>query len=560
MKRLLALFLIMAMAFALVACGKEDNQKDDNLVNGDNDGTITDNSDSDNSNEKTVSIESVKKAKETDASLFKYEDVADGVFTIDKISPVVSVTYDNNDAQNGNYYKAVRTATVVITEHNFNPGRVTIAHTATDDGVNTTRPTISGWTSSGDRHTATIYYGNDAKYTFDIAVNDNAGNASADYTAETFFVDTTMPKLEIGGVADNSANKGDVIPVVSYSDTNYDADKVTITLTGANRKAVELDGEYADVHNGSTFTFKNFAAEMAIDDIYTLTATLTDKAGNTTTQTITFSVNRFGSTYALSDAAERLNGTYVKKAVDVVLTETNADELSNIKITLFKDGKTIILKEEDDYSLEVVGGKGQWYRYTYTVFAKNFASDGVYELTVESDDKAGNASKNDQDTKDTAISFGVDSTLPLINVENLEGKTTYALESMTVKMSIKDNLKLATVIVELDGKEYKMWSGKEVETIVQDGGNFTFDISGDSTNAHNLVVYAIDAAGNGVKLSDAELPENAEKVENFYVTTNLWVRYYTNKPLFFGSLAGVIVLAGLIVIPAVYKKKKGEKN
>lgn len=79
MKRLLALFLIMAMAFALVACGKEDNQKDDNLVNGDNDGTITDNSDSDNSNEKTVSIESVKKAKETDASLFKYEDVADGV-------------------------------------------------------------------------------------------------------------------------------------------------------------------------------------------------------------------------------------------------------------------------------------------------------------------------------------------------------------------------------------------------------------------------------------------------------------------------------------------------
>lgn len=253
--------------------------------------------------------------------------------TIDHTIPVIAVSYDNNDVQNSNYYKAYRTATVVITEHNFNAERVTITHTATDDGAETTKPTISGWKTDGDKHTATIYYGKDAKYTFDIAVNDKAGNASADYTEETFFVDTTMPTLEITGVADQSANNGDVIPVVSYSDTNYDADKVTITLTGANRKSVELDGSYADIHNGRTFTFKNFAKEQAIDDIYTLTATLTDKAGNTTEKTITFSVNRFGSTYALSEAAEKLNGTYVKEPVDVVITETNADELSNIKIT-----------------------------------------------------------------------------------------------------------------------------------------------------------------------------------------------------------------------------------
>ena len=66
-------------------------------------------------------------------------------------------------------------------------------------------------------------------------LDDKGGNAAGDYTEETFFVDTTMPTLEITGVADQSANNGDVIPVVSYSDTNYDAEKVTITLTGANR-------------------------------------------------------------------------------------------------------------------------------------------------------------------------------------------------------------------------------------------------------------------------------------------------------------------------------------
>jgi len=485
--------------------------------------------------------------------------VASNAFTIDHTIPVIQVTYDNNDALNGNYYKAYRTATVVITEHNFNAERVTITHTATDDGAETTKPTISGWKTDGDKHTATIYYGKDAKYTFDIAVNDKAGNASADYTEETFFVDTTMPTLEITGVADQSANNGDVIPVVSYSDTNYDADKVTITLNGANRKSVELDGSYADIHNGRTFTFKNFAKEQAIDDIYTLTATLTDKAGNTTEKTITFSVNRFGSTYALSEDAEKLNGTYVKEPVDVVITETNADELSNIKVTLFKDGETKVLAEGTDYKIDVAGGNGQWYHYTYTIFAKNFDADGVYSLTVESDDKAGNEAKNDQDTKDKAINFGVDSTLPIINIENLESKTTYALDNMTVTMSVKDNLKLTKVIVELDGAEYKTWSAEELEEIIKNGGNFSFDIAGDSTDAHNLVVYAIDAAGNGEKISDTELPANAEEVEDFYVTTNLWVRYYTNKPLFFGSIAGVIVLAGLIVFLVVYKKKKNEK-
>ena len=62
------------------------------------------------------------------------------------------------------------------------------------------------------------------------------------------------------------------------------------------------------------------------------------------------------------------------------------------------------------------------------------------------------------------------------------------------------------------------------------------------------------------KISDTELPANAEMVEEFYVTTNLWVRYYTNKPLFFGSIAGTVFIAGLIVFLIVYKKKKGEEK
>ena len=478
--------------------------------------------------------------------------VAPTAFTIDKTRPTISVTYDNNSALNGNYYNANRTATVVVTEHNFDASRVNITLRATDDGADIALPTVSGWTSSGDRHTATIAYQRDGLYTFDIDVTDKAGNTSADFTEQTFYVDTTAPTLEITGVADRSANNGDIIPVVSYSDTNYDDAQVSITLTGAMRKGVALDGSYADQHNGKVFTFKNFAKEKEVDDIYTLAATLTDKAGNTTEKTILFSANRFGSTYALSAATEQLNGSYVQTPQDVVVTETNPDALQNIRITLFKNNQTIILQEGTDYRIEVRGGNGQWYEYIYTVLAKNFADDGVYRLTFYSEDAAGNIAENTLDTKKQEIGFGVDKTKPNMVVTNLESDTTYPLENLTVSLSAGDNLLLQSVVVYLDdySKAYKTWTAEEIAAIVANQGEFTFDIPGDSTGAHQVKIVCTDAAGN----------EQTEEITNFYVTTNLFVRYYNNKPLFFGSIAAVVVIAGVVIALAAGKKKKNDKE
>lgn len=478
--------------------------------------------------------------------------VAPTAFTIDKTRPTISVTYDNNSALNGNYYNANRTATVVVTEHNFDASRVNITLRATDDGADIALPTVSGWTSSGDRHTATIAYQRDGLYTFDIDVTDKAGNTSADFTEQTFYVDTTAPTLEITGIADHSANSGDIIPVVSYSDTNYDDAQVNITLTGAMRKGVALDGSYADQHNGKVFTFKNFAKEKEVDDIYTLAATLTDKAGNTTEKTILFSVNRFGSTYALSAATEQLNGSYVQTPQDVVVTETNPDALQNIRITLFKNNQTIILQEGTDYRIEVRGGNGQWYEYIYTVLAKNFADDGVYRLTFYSEDAAGNIAENTLDTKKQEIGFGVDKTKPNMVVTNLESDTTYPLENLTVSLSAGDNLLLQSVVVYLDdySKAYKTWTAEEIAAIVADQGEFTFDIPGDSTGAHQVKIVCTDAAGN----------EQTEEITNFYVTTNLFVRYYNNKPLFFGSIAAVVVIAGVVIALTAGKKKKNDKE
>lgn len=469
-------------------------------------------------------------------------------FTIDKTQPVIAVSYDNNDALNGNYYAQPRQATVTVTEHNFDPDRVNIRLTAADDGNLISVPAVNGWITDGDVHTAYIHYDYDGFFTFDMDVTDKAGLISDDFEMQSFYVDMTAPSLKIIGVENLSANRGDVIPTVIYSDTNFDRSTVSIRLFGANRGAVALEGSYISAHNGQSFVFNDFARTKEADDIYTLTAELTDLAGNSSTEQISFSVNRYGSAYDLSQVQE-WNGRFVRELPDLVVYEVNPDVLTRIIVTVFQDGKAFVLQEGSDYEVTVTGGNGSWYRYAYRIFKENFEDDGIYRISFYSEDRAGNAAENSQDTKGAEVVFGVDRTAPNLIVTNLESNTTYPLEKLTVFMRADDNLKLAAVKAELDGAECAFWTGEELEAILNVGGDFTFDISGDLTSAHSAVITCTDAAGN----------EAVTVIENFYVTTDLWTRYYTNKPLLWYSLTGGAALIGLFFFLILFSRRKKKR-
>lgn len=471
-------------------------------------------------------------------------------FTIDKTAPEVSVSYDNRNARNGNYYNAARTATITVMEHNFNADLVDIRVTATRDGAEAARPSVSSWQQDGDRHTVTITYSGDALYTFRVAVRDMAGNEAERYPEESFYIDTTAPELEIQNIADQVAYNGEVKPVIIGSDANYDPGNLTVQLIGANHGTIEPEGTYTQTQNGGTFAFRNFANTKEADDIYILQASLTDRAGNTTTKEVSFSVNRFGSTYEFGDVAKRFNSSYVKDAEDVVITEVNANALKNIRLTLFKNNQTIVLTGGTDYRMDVTGGNGNWYRYVYTIFKKNFKDDGAYRLNIHSEDGAGNVAENTLDTKGAELRFGVDKTAPNIVLLNLESHKTYAVDQMTAEVSASDNLLLKTVTVYLDdyNQPYRTWNEKEVAEMAAGNQPYTFDISGDSIHAHNVKVVTTDAAGN----------EQTAEARGFFVTTNLWIRYYTNKGLFFGTIGGVIGLAAFVVFLIILKRRRRE--
>ena len=491
------------------------------------------------------------KGRDTAGNVFQGNPYVDGTvaseeFTIDQVRPTISVSYDNNNARNGNYYNAARTATITVVERNFDPQRVTatIANVSGTNGA----PALSAWTDNGDSHTATITYSTDGQYQFDIDVQDRAGNAATDYPRDEFFIDLTKPQLEIRDIVDQSANKGRVAPVIQYSDANFDPSTVEITLTGAMRGRVENKGFYTEIQNGQIYTYYDFANVKEEDDIYTLTAKITDKAGNTEEKQITFSVNRFGSTYGFDENTKAIAGKYVREVGDIVIYETNVDPVDNAKITLFKNNKTVVLEKGKDYQVTIEGGNGKWYHYTYRINRSLFTDDAVYSITLYSEDKAGNVSENTLDTKKMNLRFGIDKTTPSVTFKNIDKNKVYVGEKYKAEIKLADNLALSKAEIYLDGKLVATLDQAQLEELIKNGGDYALEI--DSADyARNVKIVLTDAAGNKIE----------EEIDNFFVTTNLWVRFVNNRPVFAGTLA--TLLSGFAIFFFIlWKRRKKEEE
>lgn len=471
-------------------------------------------------------------------------------FTVDKTVPVIKVSYNNNSAQNGNYYKEARTATITVTEHNFDPSKITVSTTASAGGA----PSIGGWANSGDTHTANVVFNHDADYTFTVSGLDLADNKAADYAQDKFIVDLKNPEVKITGVKDKSANNGTVAPRISISDTNFIASGVKITLKGVNKGEIKIDSlaSISSSATGMNVIFKDFPEGM--DDIYTLTAKATDKAGNETKSSITFSVNRDGSTYELGSGTKALvDKKYTNKPQDLEITEINVDDLTTIEITYSLDGKIVTLKEGEDYTITKSGEEGQWKKYLYRIKASCFEEEGNYVLNIYSEDAAHNSTTNK--TKAKTIAFTVDKTAPTMVVSNLTDRGRYKENVHEFTLNVKDNIFLAYVEVYLDGELFKRF---EEDEIAQLNGELPVDIA--SSNQYQTIeLVSCDKAGNISK--EVYDPETNAQVPASYrvlVTQNSFVQFINNTPLLISVIVIIVAIAGLIVV-LVKRKKDKEK-
>lgn len=483
-------------------------------------------------------------------------------FTIDKTIPTITVSYDNNDARNGNYFKEARTATITVREHNFNSADVRAAITAALQGKGISAPSVSNFSGSGDVHTATVSYTTDGDYTFDVDYTDMAGNQAADYAQDSFTVDLTNPEVEIVDINDKSANNDVVAPGVKATDVNYDAKNVTINVTGANNGKVDIGKVVSAIENGQSFKMNDFAREEKMDDLYKLTAKSVDKAGNETEKSVMFSVNRYGSVYVLDDDTWADKGgwldtkdyTYIRREQDLGVVEYNVDTIEANKITVNRDGELEILKENQDYTVKSSGSDAQWKENHYVIDAANFAEEGNYNVIFNTRDRANNTMNNTsvkKSNKNLPIEFTVDKTAPTVVVSGIEDGGQYRSAEKNMTVDAKDNLALARVTVNIDGKE-TVYDAEKLREL-----NGIIETSVSSANSwQNIKITSEDAAGN--QLGQTKENDKAQPVVmRILVTPNIVIQYYMNKPLFYGSIAAIAIMVGLIVF-LIWRKKKEE--
>lgn len=466
-------------------------------------------------------------------------------FIVDMTPPVISVKYNDVKSHNGEYYGGGRTAVITIQEHHFDESRVKLTKAAKKDGRSISFPKMSGWTSNKDVHTATINFSSDGDYAYSLHFQDMAGNKADKYGKDSFTVDTERPNINISGVKNKSANKKAVAPVITFSDVNMDTEKTKFKLFFTSRdgketpvKGIENWYKITEQENSIQYTFRNIKRSEKTDGCYVLKAETADMAGNIRKQKIEFSVNRFGSVYKIDKA---LNNTSIQTERDVVITEINPDKFKEEKtrVKLTKNGIQMDLVASRDYSLERKGGKeNQWCMATYRINKSLFAGDGRYSVNIYTKDAAGNNNDNGAEGKKASIEFIVDKTAPEITPVDLVDETQYPLDNKEVSISVKDNLILDKVSVYLNNQEIPY---------TVEGDNYIILIPGNSEK-QNLKITAVDSAGN----------EFTKEVKEFLVTTNLFVRWYNNLPIFVGTLVviGLLVLAVLVVILVKVNRKR----
>lgn len=518
----------------------------------------------------------------------------ESTIVVDNIKPTSTITFNDpvQKVDNVSYYDGAINATIVINEANFFSEDVKVVVTKDDANF----PVKVDWKdNSVDVHTGTFTletpenHNGDGDYIVNVTYVDRSTNEMTPFVSNQLTIDTKDPVINVSNVKHQSANNDETISfTVSVTDTNIALESFKPTLNAVIKKdngnnSFTYETMAIDLGNATTTTNANgetvytyYVNNLEIDGFYSLVCSAVDYAnhsvsiinsaadegGNATIETMNFSVNREGSVFWIETEhndkytgetfTDKLNGAYANDKVIIKLHEINVDKVDENadKKTVFtlNDGSEsgdIVLEEDKNYSKngknEEQPSTGGWYETIYTLDNDNFDHDGVYSLNVITYDKAENSNVN---TKSEAgiISFTLDRTNPVISA-NIKNDQSVNDTQFWVEFEITEtNLDAETIVVKLTDND-----GKTVETEVEDLGNNEYKFLVESGYNYSIEIVAKDLAGNESELY---------KVEHFTVSTNIFILWYANTPLFWGSIGGTVLLAGAITLIIFLKKRK----
>ncbi|MEG5548519.1 Ig-like domain-containing protein [Enterobacter wuhouensis] len=317
----------------------------------------------------------------------------------------------------------------------------------------------------------------DNGYTVQVSVSDAAGNPGSAGKAIT--LDTTPPTVSFNVVAGddviNSVEHGQA-QIVSGTATGASVgDKLVITV-GSNQYTTTVDasGKWSVGVPASVISALN-------DGTVTISATITDGAGNSSTQTHDVVVN----TASVALTVNTVSGDDVINATEagssLVISGSSAQFASGTQVTVTLNGKTYTATIQND---------GTWTTTVPVADVGALADGASYQVTVSAQDSVGNSAS-------ATHGISVDTTAPVVSIATLSGddmlNALEAQQPLTVHGSSSAEAG-QTVTVTLGGKTYT--------AVVANDGTWTLDVPAAdlaalSQGALTVTASVNDRAGNG---------------------------------------------------------------
>ncbi len=304
-------------------------------------------------------------------------------------------------------------------------------------------------------------------------VSDKAGNPAS--AGSSVLVDTTVPQISFNIVAGddivNIAEHGQALIVSGKVAGAQAGDVITVTLNGKDYTAM-LDAS-------GSWSVGVPAADVGalVNGDQTISATLTDKAGNSTTATHEFDVSLTAPVVAINTLA----------ADDVINATEKGQDLQVSGTSNQPEGTAITVSLNGINYTATTDASGNW---SVTVPAANVSALGEasYTVTASVTDAAGNSAS-------TGHSVLVDSALPQVTInpvatddvinaaevaagQTLSGKVSGAASGDTVTITLGGNTYTATVQDDLS------WSVNVPSSVLTAIGNGDLTVSASVTNGH----------------------------------------------------------------------------
>ncbi|MGE2137803.1 BapA-related adhesin SiiEA [Escherichia coli] len=452
---------------------------------------------------------------------------ADRAYSVDATAPLITIntiasddTLNVSEAGAGITISGTTTAqagqTLTVTLNN-NTYQTTILADGTWS-VNVPATDLSGLTASS--------------YTVTATVSDKASNpASADHALA---VDVTAPDLTINTVAGddiiNAIEHGQALVVSGTSTGAAAGDVVTVSLNGKNyTTTLDASGNWSVGIPAADVTALATGSQ-------TITASLSDRAGNSDSATHNVTVDLSGPTLTISTVSGDDIINNAEKTQDLTISGGSSGLATGTTVTVMLNGLA--------YSA-TTDSSGNW-SVTVPASAVGALGEAVYSISASATDSAGNSGS-------TTHTVNVESLLPGVIINTVAGDDIINAAEIVVAQTISGQVTGTavagnTVIVTIGGNQYNAtvqsdlsWSVSVPANVLQALGNGELTISASVTNSANNTGTAthdivIDANLPGLRVDTVAGDDVINSIE------------HTQALVITGSSSGLAAGAALTVV------------